>query len=66
MTAVDQLGYVALKLDLGNDVEGTVTLANIKPTATDQACYDIGVALGVLCDGSVLTINRTEKTLLNA
>jgi hypothetical protein len=66
MTTVDQLGFASIALTLAGDVNVTVRLSNIKPTATDLDVYDVCVAIASLLAYPIASILRSERTLLNA
>jgi len=66
MTSVDQAGYLTIGLTITGDLEKTVRLGNIKPTATDADIYAVGVAIQAVLDGVAGPLTRNEKTGLTA
>ena len=66
MTSVDTAGFLTIGLMLSGDLEKTVRLSNILPTATDADVYAVGAAILSVLDATGNGFTRNEKTILSA
>ncbi len=61
MTVIERPGRLEIIFSLPDDKRRTESVLNIRPTATDNDLYDIGVAISNLLADTLYEIRRTSS-----